>query len=73
MFMFDDPRVKFFVVNAGGHLPTSTVQNPAWDLSWEVEDYEPGEPVGFNGRLIYTDYEGGSQVMDRYEQWKAEG
>lgn len=66
---FSDPRVRLFVVNAGGHLAFSPVQNPAWDFEWAIEDYPLNEPVGFSGRLIYTCFENTEQVLDRYRQW----
>ena len=67
--MFDDPTVKFFVVNAGGHTSTSPVQNPAWDFEWTLEDYPLDTPVGFKGRLIYTKFEGPEQILERYRGW----
>ncbi len=69
LLMFDDPSVKFFVVNAGGHFPTSVVQNPAWDISWTIRDYPLGEPIGFNGRLVYSSIGGRDQVRSRYIEW----
>jgi hypothetical protein len=71
ILMFNDPRIRFFVVNAGGHLPTSAVQNPAWDFEWSIDDYPLNEPVGFDGKLIYTLFEGTEQVIDRYDDWVA--
>ena len=68
--MFDDPTVKFFVVNAGGHISISPVQNPAWDFEWTIEDYPLDTPVGFSGRLIYTKFEGPEQIMERYNEWR---
>lgn len=68
--MLSDPSVTFFVVNAGGHAADSPVQNPAWDFSWEIDDYPLDEPVGFDGRLTYARFEGPDQVMERYRQWK---
>jgi hypothetical protein len=70
--MFDDPSVEFFVVNAGGHLPVSSVQNPAWDFEWRIEDYPLGQPVGFRGRLIYTSYGGEDQILRRYQEWRTQ-
>ena len=67
--MFSDPRVHFFVVNAGGHLPFSPVQNPAWDFEWVVDDYPLDEPIGFDGRLVYTRFGGQEAVLARYEEW----
>lgn len=69
ILMFRDPRVSFFVVNAGGHFPISSVQNPAWDFEWTVEDYPLGQPVGFEGRLIYAEFKGEAAVLERYETW----
>ncbi len=69
VLMFSDPRVGFFVINAGGHLPMSPVQNPAWDFQWCVEDYPLGEPVGFDGRLVYSRFEDNAQIISRYEDW----
>lgn len=70
--MFDDPAVKFFVVNAGGHSPLSAVQNPAWDFEWTIEDYPLNQPVGFNGRLIYAVFDGADQILPRYQEWKTQ-
>ncbi len=67
--MFNDPRVTFFVVNAGGHYPISAVQNPAWDLSWTVDDYPLNEPVGFDARLIYTYFKDPQTILERYREW----
>ena len=69
ILMFDDPRVRFFVVNAGGHLYFSPVQNPAWDFEWEIENYPLNEPVGFNGKLIYAPFVSQEHVLERYRQW----
>lgn len=71
VLMIDDARVKFFVVNAGGHLSYSPVQNPAWDFKWEIDDYPIGKPVGFHGKLIYGAFESEQQVLHRYRQWFA--
>ena len=70
--MFDDPTVKFFVVNAGGHISISPVQNPAWDFEWTLEDYPLDTPIGFNGRLIYTKFKGEEDILERYRDWKGE-
>ena len=67
--MFDDPRIRFFVVNAGGHMPYSTVQNPAWDFEWVIEDYPLDEPVGFRGRLVYAPLTGPDEILARYDAW----
>ena len=69
ILMFDDPRVKFLVVNAGGHSADSSVQNPAWDFLWHIADYPLDQPVGFNGRLFYTDFQGEESVFQRYQEW----
>ena len=69
ILMFDDPRVRFFVVNAGGHFPTSAVQNPAWDISWTIEKYPLGEPIGFDGRIVYAPAESPEDVFNRYRRW----
>jgi len=71
--MFDDPSVKFFVINAGGHTPTSPVQNPAWDFEWQVDDYPLNQPIGFRGRLIYGAFEGEQHIAQRYHDWKNHG
>jgi hypothetical protein len=69
ILMFNDPRVKFFVVNGGGHFALSPVQNPAWDFRWVVEDYPLDTPVGIDGRLIYTAFQGEDEVLQRYREW----
>ena len=69
--MFSDPSVHLFTVNAGGHLFMSPVQNPAWDFEWSVEDYPLNQPVGFDGRLIYTAFQTPGKVLQRYEDWRA--
>jgi hypothetical protein len=61
--------VRLFVVNTGGHLFFSPVQNPAWDFEWIIEDYPLHQPVGFEGRLIYTRFESQEQVFRRYQEW----
>lgn len=70
--MFSDSNVRFFVVNAGGHLFFSPVQNPAWDFEWVAENYPLGQPIGFDGRLIYARFEGQDAILRRYEQWVKE-
>lgn len=69
IIMFSDPSVRLFVVNAGGHMFFSPVQNPAWDFAWVLEDYPSDTPVGFDGRLIYTRFESQDQILQRYRQW----
>ena len=71
IIMFSDPSVRLFVVNAGGHFYCSPVQNPAWDFEWVVDDYPLGQPIGFDGRIIYTSYRGPEAVLRRYEEWLA--
>jgi hypothetical protein len=68
--MFDDPGVRLFIVDTGGHMSCSAVQNPAWDFEWSIADYPLGKPVGFNGRLIYGDFESAEAVLRRYRQWR---
>jgi hypothetical protein len=67
--MFNDTRVTFFVVNAGGHYPISAVQNPAWDFQWVIEDY----PLDFfNGTAtteIYTYFTDRQMILEQYKQW----
>lgn len=72
ILMFSDPDVMFFTVNAGGHMPFSAVQNPAWDFAWHIKDYPLNEPVGFDGRIIYASFENNEKVLDRYREWKRE-
>ena len=67
--MFNDKRVTFFVVNAGGHYPISAVQNPAWDFQWVIEDYPLDTPVGFDARLIYTSIKDTQTILEQYQQW----
>jgi hypothetical protein len=69
ILMFSDPRVNLFLVNAGGHLFLSPVQNPAFDFCWSLEDYPLRRPVGFDGRLVYTRFRGAADVLRRYRQW----
>ena len=69
MMMFSDPSVTIFVGNAGGHLSGSAIENPAWDFGWVLEDYPVDESVGFDGRIIYADFEGPDQVIARYREW----
>lgn len=71
ILMFSDPRVRLFVVNAGGHFGFSAVQNPAWDFEYVVEDYPLDHPVGFDGRVIYTSFTSAEQVLARYRAWAA--
>ncbi len=67
--MFNDRRVTFFVVNAGGHFPISAVQNPAWDFQWVTEDYPLDKPIGFDARLIYTYFTSPQTILEQYQQW----
>jgi hypothetical protein len=67
--MFDDPSVTFFVVNAGGHLPFSPVQNPAWDFEWVVEDYPLETPIGFRGMLQYGPFPGPDGLIQQHLSW----
>ena len=69
VLMLSDPRVRLFVVNAGGHYPISAVQNPAWDFEWAAGDYPLDQPVGFDGRIVYTPFQNGDQVLRRYREW----
>ncbi|MDP6505197.1 MAG: hypothetical protein QF886_16360 [Planctomycetota bacterium] len=68
--MFSDPSVRFFTVNAGGHMFFSPVQNPAWDFEWIIEDYPTDEEVGFEGRIIYSRFESEDAILQRYLKWK---
>lgn len=70
IMMFNDPSVRIWVGNAGGHFCGSAVQNPAWDFGWSIEDYPLDEPVGFDGRIVYTRFENCDQVIDRYREWE---
>lgn len=71
VLMLDDPRVQFYVVNNGGHLPDSPVLNPAWDFFWGVVNYPINTPIGFNGKLLYTRFKGADDILARYEEWRA--
>ena len=66
--MVSGPEVGFFVVNAGGHRSYFPVQNPAWDLEFKLPDYEPGKPFGFRGRLLYKNWAGPEEILERYKQ-----
>ena len=70
VMMFNDDRVVPFCVNSGGHQWYSAVQNPAWDFQWKCKDYPLNEPVGFDGRICYFDFEGEKDVERRYEAWR---
>ena len=72
IIMLSDPGVRLFVVNCGGHFFCSPVQNPAWDFQWVVEDYPLHEATGFDGRIIYADFQGPEQVLARYHEWLGE-
>ena len=67
--MASRPEVKFFLVNAGGHRAYLPVQNPAWDLSFSLTDYQEGQSFGFTGRIIYKDWRGADEITARYRQW----
>jgi hypothetical protein len=71
ILMFDDPKVRFFMVNSGGHYSISAIQNPAWDFEWVMDDYPLDKPVGFNGRLVYTVFDNEEKIMRRYREWVA--
>jgi hypothetical protein len=62
--------VQFYVVNVGGHMFYSPVQNPAWDFRFVVDDYPLHQPVGFDGRLIYSKFTSPDEVMSRYQSWR---
>lgn len=68
--MFSDAVTRPFLVNSGGHLFCSPVQNPALDFSWEVEDYPLGESLGFDGRLIYAPFTDEDEIMRRYDEFR---
>jgi hypothetical protein len=72
IIMLSDPRAQLFVVNMGGHFAPSTVHNPALDFSWGREDYPLGQEIGFDGRIIYTDFQSEDHVWGRYEEWVAD-
>lgn len=69
--MASRPEVVFFLVNAGGHRPYYPVQNPAWDFSFRLDDYEIQKPFGFEGRIIYKSWENPDEILKRYLDWKA--
>jgi len=68
--MTSRPEVKFFLVNAGGHRPYLPVQNPAWDFSFNLPDYNPGQAFGFRGRIIYKTWRRADEITGRFQQWK---
>jgi hypothetical protein len=68
--MMSRAEVEFFLVNAGGHRSYLPVQNPAWDFSFSLPDYEPGQAFGFSGRIIYKSWRGPDEITARYQQWK---
>jgi hypothetical protein len=70
VLMFSDRTVKPFVVNSGGHVFSSPVQNPALDFAWEIENYPLGESVGFDGRLIYTTFTSDEDLLRRYDEFR---
>jgi len=67
VLMFGDPAVRPFLVNSGGHLFCSPVQNPALDFLWEIAEPPTDASVGFDGRLVYTVYAGDDDILRRYE------
>jgi hypothetical protein len=67
--MVSRPEITFFLVNAGGHLSFLPVQNPAWDLSLRLPDYEPGRPFGFRGRIVYKVWAGPEDILARYRRF----
>ncbi len=69
ILMFSDPRVHLFLVNGGGHLFCSSVQNPAWDFSWAIQGYPLDEAIGFDGKIVYTRFDGPDAVVSRYYEW----
>lgn len=69
VLMFNRPEVKPFIVNSGGHRPYMPVQNPAWDFSFAVPDYEKGKPFGFRGRIIYKTWQDSDEIVRRYHEW----
>jgi hypothetical protein len=70
--MTDRPEVQFFLVNAGGHRPYFPIQNPAWDFSFQLDDYAIQEPFGFEGRIIYKPWKNSDEIMQRYLDWRSE-
>lgn len=70
--MASRPEVSFFLFNAGGHIAYLPVQNPAWDFSLYLPDYEPSVPFGFRGRLTYKAWAGADEITDRYREWQDE-
>jgi hypothetical protein len=68
--MVDSPEVSFFLVNAGGHRAYMPVQNPAWDFSLNLPDYEQDKPFGFRGRIVYAPWRGSDDITARYQKWK---
>jgi hypothetical protein len=66
------PEVHFFLVNAGGHRAFLPVQNPAWDFSFQLDDYPVQEPFGFQGRIIYKPWKDSEEILDRYLDWRTE-
>ncbi|MEW5978983.1 MAG: hypothetical protein AB1898_24580 [Acidobacteriota bacterium] len=68
--MVNRPEVSFFVVNAGGHRSFLPVQNPAWDFSFQLPDYNRGEAFGYRGRLLYRPWTHHVEITERYFEWK---
>ncbi len=69
--MASRPEVQFFLVNAGGHRPYYPVQNPAWDFSFRIHDYELQKPFGFEGRIIYKTWKDSDEILRRYLEWRS--
>lgn len=69
--MVSDPRVRFFVVNSGGHQNWQSIQNPAWDFDYLIEDYPLEKALGFNGRLVYTAFTSREDLLERYRAWRS--
>ncbi|MGW8179679.1 MAG: hypothetical protein ACWGQW_13105 [bacterium] len=70
--MVSRPEVQFFLINAGGHRAFLPVQNPAWDFSFQLDDYPVHEPFGFKGRIIYKPWKDPEEIVDRYLSWRSE-
>jgi len=70
--MVSRPEVQFFLINAGGHRSFLPVQNPAWDFSFRLADYNVREPFGFKGRIIYKRWKDSDEILRRYLDWRSE-